>query len=384
MAPACALDDHGCPVPVPAATVCAPATPLREEIPDQAPCGGRFYGTADFLYWWLKRGNSPVLATTSMTADPLAAPLVKDTNFDNHERVGNRTTVGVWLDHEQSVGVEATGLYLESRNPTVFYASGPGGAPIARPFVDAILDIPAADVLAAPNTQTGLIRITEQSRFWGAEANVRKELLRGCYFHLDVLGGFRYLELDESLHIDDETSFRPGTALAGTGFLSSDRFGATNAFYGGQVGAEAEIHVGRWDLDVWSKIALGSIAQTLNINGTTVTVNPNGTTVGTAQGLYAQPTNIGHHNHDEFGVLPEFGANLGLQLSSHWRLSAGYTFLFLNSVLRPGDQIDPVVNPAQILPLGGGPAVASVHPTVPYRETDFWARGLNAGLEFRY
>ena len=49
---------------------------------------------------------------------------------------------------------------------------------------------------------------------------------------------------------------------------------------------------------------------------------------------------------------------------------------FLDRVVRPSDQIDPVVN----LPPGGGPA----RPAPLFRQAEFWAQGVNAGLEFRY
>jgi hypothetical protein len=58
-------------------------------------------------------------------------------------------------------------------------------------------------------------------------------------------------------------------------------------------------------------------------------------------------------------------------------------------VVRPGEQIDRVINagqsplyetPATPPGLQGGPA----RPTVVFRGTDFWAQGINFGLEFRY
>jgi len=365
---------HAAPAPIPA------AASHESEMPDRVPSGGRFYGSSDALFWWTRRGGTPVLATTGTADNPLARSLVKDYNFDNLERGGTRATVGFWLDHGQTLGLEVGGLYLLQRDPNVTLVSN-GAQPLARPFFDAATGTTGADILAASMTQNGAVAIRDLTRLWGAEANLRKELLRDCYYHFDVLCGFRTLQCDEGRHITDETNFLPASPFAGTNVASSDRFGTHNAFYGGQLGAETEIHVRRWDLDLWGKVALGTNYQVLNINGTSVVLHPDGTTTGLANGLYAQPTNIGHHTQSEFAVLPEVGANLSFQVTSHLRASVGYTFLYLSRVVRPGDQIDQTVTPG----LGAGTAPAgTTRPSLLFRESEFWAQGVNAGLEFRY
>jgi hypothetical protein len=349
------------------------------EIPDRVPSGGRLYGSSDALFWWMRRGGTPVLATTGTEANPLATTLVKDNNFDDQERVGVRATVGFWLNHEQTLAFEVGGLYLLQRAPSVTLVSN-GAQPLARPFIDLGTGAASADILAAAGTQNGAVAVRDLTRLWGAEANFRKELLRGCYYHFDVLAGFRYLEFDEGMQIADQTTFLPASPFAGTAVASSDRFGTHNAFYGGQLGAETEIHWRCVDLDLWGKVGLGTNFQVLNINGTSIVMNPDGTSTGVANGLYAQPTNIGHHTQREFAILPEFGANLGFQVTPHLRATVGYTFLYLSRAVRPGDQIDQTVTPA----LGAGAAAGATHPALLFRESEFWAQGVNAGLEFRY
>jgi Putative beta barrel porin-7 (BBP7) len=351
------------------------------DMPDQVPPGGRVYGSADALLWWLRRGGTPVLATTGTEVNPLAGPLVKDNNFDNLERYGVRATVGWWLNHDQTVAFEVSGLYLFQRNPHATLISG-GEQPLARPFFDAASGLTGADILAFPGNQAGAFVVRDHTRLWGAEANFRHEALRCCYYHVDLLLGFRFLQFDEGMEINDETTFLPATRFAGTSVASSDRFGTRNDFYGGQLGAETEFHLGRWDLDLWGKVALGEDFQVLNINGTTVVLNPDGTTTGIANGLYAQPTNIGHHTRSEFAVLPEFGINLGFEITPHVRATFGYTFLYLSRVVRPGDQIDQTVTPA--LGAAAAAAAGATRPALLFRESDFWAQGLNLGLEFRY
>jgi hypothetical protein len=54
-------------------------------------------------------------------------------------------------------------------------------------------------------------------------------------------------------------------------------------------------------------------------------------------------------------------------------------------VVRPGDQIDRVVNPTQ-LPLSAAASqlIGPARPVPVLRDTDFWAQGINFGVEFRY
>jgi hypothetical protein len=53
-----------------------------------------------------------------------------------------------------------------------------------------------------------------------------------------------------------------------------------------------------------------------------------------------------------------------------------YNFLFINHILRPGEQISNVVT----FPVGAPPAILPPR----FRETYFFAHGLNVGLEVRY
>jgi len=105
----------------------------------------------------------------------------------------------------------------------------------------------------------------------------------------------------------------------------------------------------------------------------------------TPVGFLASGSNSGHFTRDVFAVVPEVGINLGWQITTQLRASVGYTFLYWSSVVRPGDQVDVGLSGTQ-LPTdtrfnpGAGPA----RPAVLLRGKDFWAQGINFGLEFRY
>jgi hypothetical protein len=94
---------------------------------------------------------------------------------------------------------------------------------------------------------------------------------------------------------------------------------------------------------------------------------------------------MGHFHRDEFAVLPEIGVKLGYRLTDAILLTAGYSFLYWSEVARPGDQVDLALNPSQLpTSSGGGTLMGAARPAATLHSTDFWAHGLNVGIELRY
>jgi hypothetical protein len=127
-------------------------------------------------------------------------------------------------------------------------------------------------------------------------------------------------------------------------------------------------------------IALGVVHQDIDINGSTTVTIPGQPPVVRPGGLLALPSNIGHYTSDRFGVSPQVGLNVGYQVTSHVRLTAGYSFIYLNNVARPGNQIDTVIDPRQLPPA----TAIGTRPYFPGQTTDFWAQGVNLGLQLRF
>jgi hypothetical protein len=95
--------------------------------------------------------------------------------------------------------------------------------------------------------------------------------------------------------------------------------------------------------------------------------------------------NIGITSRDVFAVMPEANVNVGYQITKHIRAYAGYSFLWISDVMRPGDQLNRLVNPTMIpTSLAFGPQVGATHPVLDAKHTDYWAQGLNFGLVVRY
>src|SRR5206468_2737676 len=120
--------------------------------------------------------------------------------------------------------------------------------------------------------------------------------------------------------------------------ISTDSFRTLNNFNGCEFGFRAEITFQRWSLDILTKMAAGNIRREILISGSTQTTVPGSTTTNSAGGVYALGSNIGNHFNDDWVVAPEFGLNVGYQLSSNVRVRLGYSFLFLQGIGRAADQ----------------------------------------------
>jgi hypothetical protein len=338
-----------------------------------------FYGSADYLFWWVKGQPLPSNLSLSLSS-PTTVP-----DLTAHGLDGGRFFLGMWLSERQDLGVEAGYFFLGARTATETQ-NFPGSAITQKPIFDGI---------AAEMSQ-----ITSSATLWGSEANVRHEWWRTTLgasepgasatghahpsLHLDFLGGFRYVDLSENLTINSSTQFGTAPVLISNALVNtSDSFGTHNHLFAGQIGAEAGVRWWRFGFDVFSKVALGDNHQTVVINGNTAASAPLIGNITTPGGFFAQPSNIGRLSRDRFGVLPEAGANLTFALGDHCRLGVGYTFLYFANVVRPGSQIDPTAGGATRPPIFflGGPRPS---PVFNFTESGFWAQGLSATLEISF
>jgi hypothetical protein len=56
--------------------------------------------------------------------------------------------------------------------------------------------------------------------------------------------------------------------------------------------------------------------------------------------------------------------------------------MYISEVLRPGDQIDRSINPRFLAT--PSPAGAPFQPVFQFKTSDFWAQGIDVGLECRF
>ena len=219
---------------------------------------------------------------------------------------------------------------------------------------------------------------------WGADASGVFNLRRCEGTSVDLLFGFRYLDLQEDL--------QTRVATFGIGFdsnnLGNDSFNTRNHFYGGQVGARWGWNSGRWSANATGLVALGATDQLVSIDGTTIVFGNAARVPGPANGfVYTQPTNIGQFHHSDFSVVPQVQFKVGYDLSCNMRLTVGYDFLYWSNVVRPGNQVDHVVNISQTGPDafgGNGALVGPARPMPLTNRSDFSAQGVSFGMEFKW
>jgi hypothetical protein len=372
--------------------------------PGQGPAGDpkpeavanrRWWVRTEYLLWWIKDSNFPVLLTTGQTTDPRPGALgMPGTRIlfggpsDNQERSGARVGLGYWLDDAHQWGVEATYLFLSDRSVGAFAAgSGKLGSQVlARPFFNVQTNQEDSSLVALPGLAGGNVNIGSRSELHSGELNALCNLSRSDCFCVDVLAGFRILDLDEQLQIvEGSMPLATSPLFPEQRIIVTDRFAASNTFYGGQLGLRTGITHERWRAEVTAKVGLGLTTETLNIGGTTSIIPPGQQPTVLSGGLLALGSNSGRTEHDRFAVVPQLDATLGYLITPWLKASVGYSLVYWSAVVRPGDQIERGINVNQVptsLSFGqpGGPP----RPALIQRETDFWAHGLHIGLEFRF
>jgi hypothetical protein len=374
-----------------------------------APERPRVWLGAEYLLWWTKSGPMPVpVLTTAPLNSPALVPgalgnpdttvLMGGRDLNYPVQSGARFTAGSWLNTEQTVGVEASYFFLGDRS---FNQSAFVPISLTSPLlVNPLLDVnPAAFVPGESGNflfPGGGAILSSTSRLQGAEINGLRSLLDNGNARVVLIGGFRFLKLDESLTFAT-TQFDTGFfAFSGQFVNTVDQFLTQNNFYAGQLGARFDWIRGRIILQATGKLAMGDTHEIGQIKGFTSTNTGPGFAVGPpAQipvttvpgGIYAQPTNIGTQIRDRFAVAPEITLNLGVNLTQHLTGFLGYNFLYLSDVARPGNQIDRAINSSQLTSFTGvptGPLVGPARPAPQLNSSDFWAQGVSFGLNVHW
>jgi hypothetical protein len=373
----------------------APAEGSWETDPEFSDEAHRFFFDGEYLLWWTKGQRLPPLVTTGpavpagtngVLGQAGTVILFGGDTVDNGVRGGARFTAGLWIDDERTLGLETSFFFLGQRS--FRFIGGSDTFPVlARPFFSLNSGAESAEEATTPGRSVGTVAVQGPSRLWGLETNLRCQLCCDCPGRLELIGGIRYLELDEGLHVTESLLALPGAPqFAGSQIGVSDRFDTANRFFGGQVGLDYRLQWDRWSLDGRAKVALGDDHEVVTIGGNQLIVSPGGAATTAFGGLLALPSNSGRFARDRFAVVPEVGVTVGCQVTDWCRLTVGYTFLYWSSVARPGDQIDRVIDVTQVpnFNVPGAVPTGLPRPAPTLRDTDYWAQGINVGVEFRY
>ena len=353
-----------------------------------AAASPRVWSRAEYLLWWIKDGPLPVpLLTTGNPTDAVPGAIGQEgtrTLFGGHGLddgafSGVRATLGGWLDDGRTIGLEASVFALEQRRTGFAAASdGQGNPPLYVPLFNVGTGQPGSFTLADPLFgAAGGAAVSSSTRLRGLEGNAYWNVARTGSLSVDLLAGYRYLSLREDLTLSAFTNDLIGDVQS----VSFDRFATRNEFKGGQLGARLAWERGPLALELTGKLGLGSTHGLVDIGGSTTATPVGGTPTTFANGILTAPSNQGAQSHDAFSFVPQVGLKLGWNVTPRLRGTVGYDFLYWTRVARPGEQIDPRINPSQFF---GGTLSGVALPAPLFNRSDFSAQGLSFGLELRF
>jgi hypothetical protein len=359
----------------------------------QSCCKTRdIWASAEFLMWWGKGTRLPALITTSPPGTPqLQAGVIgqPDTTIlygnlmsGDDMRTGARINFGIWLDPEHNVTLGGKFYGLESERQA-FFTSSTGDPILARPFFNAVLGQQDALLIAFPGLVEGAISVDHVTdNFMGAESYIQIMMDRECCRRVDLILGYHFLRMDDSLTINSLHRITEigGLLPQGTTFNLTDQFSTENEFHGGEIGLKTKMARGCWSLDGLIKASLGNQRQQVTITGTGEINIPPGPPAPLNGGFLALPTNSGTFERNRFVVIPEATLNLTYHHTPTLSFHTGYNIIWMSEAVTSGDQIDLRLNLSQ----QAGPLVGPAFPQFPFQERDFWVQGINFGMNLDF
>ena len=93
--------------------------------------------------------------------------------------------------------------------------------------------------------------------------------------HFDVLAGFRWISLQESLQFNVQSSSIPGFSEPASFFNAQDQFKTTNNFIGPQLGVQGHLGNHHWGVDASIKGGVGAMIEHANVRGTSLSPGGN-------------------------------------------------------------------------------------------------------------
>jgi hypothetical protein len=378
-----------------------PQAPVQEAPWFAAPGGTaddwRLWAGVDYLEGWVQSDRLPVLVTTAtpgttrdvagIVGNPSTDVLFGGTTVNQRSRPGVLLDGGYWLDGGRNYAIEARAFVLDGQS-TGFNASSNGSPILARPFIDATAARPESLVVAFPGpgtgSSTGSIQAVEASRnFWGGSIDLRGNISATPSWRLDALLGYAFFRFDEHLTVQSTINPTAAPFVLGTSTVATDFFGTRNIFNGLDLGLQGEVQYQGWWLEMLAKVAVGSLSRHVTIDGTQVVTVPGTAPVTSTGGLLALSSNIGKFGDRTGTGVPELGLTLGYQVRENVRVGVGYSVLWFLNVARPGEQVDPIINPGLIPPNTPAPGSPN-RPMFTNQFNDIWVQAVHFRVEVRY
>lgn len=345
----------------------------------------------EFLWWFQNNGRSPprLFASSRPNNDN---EQFGQAGLDYQSFLGPRFTVDYWLDPTRCWGLNF-GLFFLGENAIDFPARE---APIlARTFFNINDQRDSAFIVCFPGLAAGSLDASTTSQPWGFDMNVWKNCLQESiqrWVRVDALFGLRYVDLSEDFVVNSVTAFYDDlrrfplyTQFAGNAIQATDVFITRNQFFGPQVGGSAKFFSEYVNVELRTKLALGSTNEQIKVNGYQIRRLTDGQTLIYPGGVLALVSNSGDFSREKLSIVAEENVIVTIPVGPHCAISAGYTMLYWGRTVRPADQIMKAVNVAQ-LPNYPEPftPVGLPRPVVPFKETSWWIHGVTFGVEFTW
>lgn len=352
----------------------------------------RLWAEGDYHLWWLKKNNFPPLLEALPANGGSPSVLVGGGDLDNPLRSGGGATLGAWFTDYQGFGIEGSFFVMESASKTFNFAGNatPGSATLVRPFFDvaagqsSVLPISAPGVFSGSTNGATSSLQCDSGRFAGANFDFIGNITCGPTCRWDFLVGYRYLTLDDRFMMGSTTTATDGLLLGDLQRVTSvtDQINTSSRFNGADFGLRWAWYFDRLTVRATAKVAFGASDESASLSGVTNMLSLTGIPTTAAGGFLARPSNPGAST-EQFAVVPEGDLTFAYQVFDWMRFTVGYSFLYWSNVARSGGQVNLNINrlevPALSVPTG---FALQTQPSI--RCTDFWAHGINVGLEFRY
>lgn len=344
----------------------------------QVWCDGGFV-RVEYLNWTLRRPGLELLGAPTLTRrDPTipfnvffpgsSVPIAVTTipNLDSillRNNNGMRLTGG--LDFFNGGGIELSAFMLEKANSGFTLDNFGQTNPIGLGFNVAVPVTVGTPTLVNGQLSDNIELYNQsftafyESQLWGAEGNFLFDLATDGPFQLRPMIGGRYISLDERLSQRGVfRDFVSGQPDVNTEIDSNTK----NALGGGQIGLRTQF-VTRW-FEIGGDAKLAFLGNSMNAFVRTNHFRSN-----------LDPVVATKDNLDAFSLGVDLGGWLTVNLTQHFSVRAGYSFLWLNRVTRPEDNI--YYNDNGPFPTPPGVVAKLV-------KSDFAVYGFNIGGELRY
>jgi hypothetical protein len=352
----------------------------------------RIWFRSEFLGWFTKGFAVPALVTTSpagtdiseagILGQPGTTVLLGNQDLRGGFQPGERFVLGTWFGCSQTWGIEASYMQLNPQSDVRNFSDATASI-LARPFFNSESNVQDAQLVNFPGQQSGTLITAASSQLQAAEVLIRKNLTRRGCVTVDLTVGYRYQQLNDHLSIDDALTFSGTQAALPAGSLvtQSDVFDTRNVFQGGQVGLTTFVQFERLSIESTLKAAVGQTDSQVTILGATTTNIPGTGISNEVGGFLALPSNMGVFDSQRLSIVPELALTLGWDFTPQLRGTVGYDLLYWTGVARPGDQIDLNLDPRQFPPPS---TTTATRPQFVLHTSDYWAQGLNLGLDWRF